>query len=136
MSADPQATPGTCTTIEPDLARGFVRIRARGRLAMNEAQKCQAEVAAAHPRLHRLWDFREADLSDWSGAQIRAGIDAIAARTSDAEGMGLRVASLVANDLDFGVSRMFESMAAGALPMRYAVFRDEARAVEWLLTGE
>jgi len=136
MSDDPNATRATSISIEPDDTRGFVRIRVRGRLAMSEAQRRQAEVAAAHPRLHRLWDFLEADLTEWTGREIRAGIDAIAARTPPAAGEGLRVAALVARDLDFGVARMFESMASGKLPMRYAVFRDEARAVEWLLTGE
>jgi len=136
MSEEPDLARAAAITIEPDPERGFVRIRVAGRLTMAEAQRRQAEVADAHPTLHRLWDFKEADLGEWTGREIRAGIDAIAARTPPPRGEGLRVAALVSRDLDYGVSRMFEAMAAGKLPMRYAVFRVEARAIEWLLTGE
>ena len=136
MSSDPHASPATEFFVEPDPIRGFVRIRVRGKLAMQEVQRSQAEVSAAHPRLHRLWDLREADIGDWTAAAIRSAIEAMAARTFGEQGVGIRVAGLMTRDLDFGVGRMFESMATDALPMRGAVFRDEARAMEWLLTGE
>jgi hypothetical protein len=136
MSVDPETSPQARVRIEPDAERGFVRIRVTGRFEMAEAARRQGEVAATYPRMHRLWDLREANLAAWTAPEIRLGIDEIAGRTSEGAGEGLRVAGLVTRDLEFGVTRMFESMAGGKLPMRYAVFRDEERAIEWLVTGE
>jgi len=136
MSEDPSAQQATIIRIVPDEVRGFVRIQVIGRFPMRDASQRQAEVASAHPGMHRLWDLREADLSNWTRQEIRGGIEAIASRTPPIAKDELRVAALVTRDLDYGVARMFESMASGSLPIRYAVFRDEPRALEWLATGE
>lgn len=67
----------------------------RGKLAMQETTVRQGEAAAAHPGMHRLWDFQEADLGDWTAPEIRAGIEATAAQTSPEQGVGIRVAGLI-----------------------------------------
>lgn len=136
MSEATSAAGETRVEIQPDLARGFVLIRVEGVLEMPEAMRVQTEVAANHPGLHRLWDLRKSRLTNLTGPEINAGIEAIAARTPPSQGEGLRVAALVADDFDFALSRMYEGMASGRLPMRYGVFRDEAEAFSWLLAGK
>jgi len=133
MIEEPGAARSTKVHIEPDLARGFVLVRVEGVLEMPEGQRVQAEVAAQYPGLHRLWDLRRSRLTNLTGPEIDAGIEAIAARTPPAGAESVRVAALVADDFDFALSRMFEGMASRRLPMRYGVFRDEAEAIEWLL---
>ena len=135
MSNETGAASGTTIHIEPDLERGFVLIRVRGVLEMPEGLRVQAEIAANHPMLHRLWDLRASRLTNRTGRVINAGIEAIAARTPPPEGEGMRVAALVADEFDFALSRMFEGMASGRLSTRYGVFRDEAEALGWLLSG-
>lgn len=136
MRDDSNATQAASVQYELDEARGFVRIRVRGRFPMSEASQRQAEVASAFPGVNRLWDMTGADLSDWTGREIRGGIEEIASRTPPPAGEGMRVAAVVSRDIDYGVARMWEAMAAGSLSIVYAVFRDEERAIEWLATGE
>ena len=136
MSEDARSTSEASVRFELDSDRGFVRIHVRGRFPMSEAQQRQAEVAAAYPGVNRFWDMSEADLSDWTGRDIRGGIEAVASRTPPPAGEGMRVAALVSRDIDYGVARMWEAMAAGSLAIVYAVFRDEERAIEWLSTGK
>ncbi len=119
--------------IEVDATHGFVWIRVRGRLPMRAAIEAQARAARGHPGRHRLWDFREADLSDWFRAELSSLVNSLGAQSAPAAGAGIRVGAIATRDVEFGISRMFESMASGALPMTFAVFRDEAAAVAWLV---
>ena len=48
---------------------------------------------------------------------------------------GGRTAILVARDLDFGIARMFQALAE-QVDVEYQVFRDEADAIEWLLSPD
>ena len=120
-------------TVDANSARSFVRIRVRGKLDAEQARQALSEVIARHPGLHRLWDFRESDLTEWSSDDMRSFAD-FSRSAGPAAGI-TRVAALVSRDVDYGPSRMYEVLAASPT-MQYRVFRDESEAEAWLSRDE
>ena len=119
--------------IEPHPEDSYVRIRVRGRLTAPETRQTRARVIADHPGLHRLWDFLEADLTAWSGDDMRMFIEVIA--RSEPGDPTTRVAALVSREVDYGQARMFESLSCGTLPEQGKVFRNESEAIRWVSIG-
>jgi len=81
------------------------------------------------PDIRSLWDMREADLKD-----IDRGIEErlINIRKEYPERGSARVAVVVVNDRDFGMSRMYQSLSEDlSRPMQ--VFRSYTEAEDWLL---
>jgi len=88
----------------------------------------QIRNESGYNHLSRLWDFRKASF-DFSAEEL----EEIASYASTADLDPSRVAMLVGQDLSFGVSRMYEAYRKS--PMTDVnVFREEAEAVEWLLS--
>ena len=117
-------------TLDAEPTRGFVRLHVHGTLTVEVAQRTLREAMEQHPSLHRLWDFRDADLTAWSLDDMR-GFIATVAREPGARA-GTRVAALVSRDVDFGMARMFEALSAGDLPFEMCIFRDATAAEEWI----
>jgi len=120
-------------TLEPHLDDHYIRIRVRGKLTAPETLGARTQVVAEHPGFHRLWDFLDADLSAWTGDDMRMFIDLL--RRTDRLDPTVRVAALVSREVDYGRASLFKSLSADTLPGHWKVFRDEADAVHWVSTG-
>jgi hypothetical protein len=79
-----------------------------------------------------LWDLRDLRQGPGSSRELH---QAVALTEEELEfWIGSRVAILVARDLDFGIARMFTSLA-DEINVVYRAFRDEAAALEWLASS-
>lgn len=125
--------PELTITLEPHLDDHYIRIQVHGKLTAPETLGARTRVIAEHPGFHRLWDFLAADLSAWSGDDMRMFIELL--RRTDRLDPTVRVAALVSREVDYGQARMFESLSAETLPGHWKVFRDEADAIHWVSTG-
>lgn len=117
-------------TIEPDVDRRFVVIRIDGTLTIELAIDAQQKVVREHAGMNRIWDFRGSDLTAWSMADMSRFIDGVLQRGGALP--GTRLAAIVSRDVEFGLARMFGSLAEDRLDVRPAVFRDEASAIAWI----
>ena len=121
---------GTSFSIERDPDAAYVRIRVRGKMTAPEAREARGRVLLEHPGANRLWDFREADLTAWTIDDMRMFIDVINRKEPDE--YNVRVAALVARDIDYGLARMFEQLSAGLMLVKGGVFREEQDAIAFL----
>ena len=106
-------------------AGGITTIRLRRRLSLEEMLAVVDEVAARDISSRRLWDLTR-NLK-FTGEEMRA----IAARGRERWPGAARVAYLAADDLSFGLLRMFEVFREQD-NYETRVFRDEAEARQWL----
>ena len=117
-------------TIDIDVASAVATVRLTGLITVAEAARA-FERLAAHPQYRdgvaRLWNVRKAEFSKITSDDIRQISQAARATLSNPRA---RVALLVARDVDFGISRMYQSTAGETLPMQ--VFRDLESAEAWL----
>jgi hypothetical protein len=82
------------------------------------------------PSMHMFWDFRQADVSDFSTDQInRASI--YMERKQKKRGDGYRVAILVNKTVDYGLGRMYQAFS-DSLPFDLQIFYDEQQAMDWI----
>lgn len=119
-------------TIDPGDSTGVTVIRMGARVTGNRLVRALEGLAALHTyeaRHPRLWDLREADLSQLTRAELR--LVARRVRALDLSREESRVSVVVSRDVDFGVMRMFELTEADALPGAIRVFRDFSDAQMW-----
>ena len=76
-----------------------------------------------------LWDLREASLAELTRAQLDQL--ALVSETENPHVARARSALLVAREVDYGVSRMFETVM-DRLPVDVSVFRDYDAAMAWV----
>lgn len=116
-------------TIDMDSVEGVVVGTGSGRLTLEEIREAAETVWTAFegPRIRVLWDLRD--------AQFTLSLDDIRALAEYAKQNSpfsqLRMAFVVARDLEFGLVRMFEAHRE-AENARTAVFRDRQQALGWL----
>jgi hypothetical protein len=110
--------------------QGYVHILVRGKMTAPDAVEMRRHLVAEHPTLNRLWDFRLADLTAWTADDMRMFNEMI--MLNEGRGAPIRVAALVARDVDFGVARMYESISAEQLDTQGGVFRDEEKALAFV----
>jgi hypothetical protein len=80
-----------------------------------------------------LWDYREGSLQNMTSADLRRIVQRGAPLSESRQGG--RTAILCNEDVDFGLSRMFQAFAElHPLPFEIRVFRDAADAYAWLKT--
>ncbi len=115
-----------------DEVEGVVRIVVEGLLRYDEALELVRRVQRRYPAKPRFWDWRRADLTEWTIEQMRTLQGQIVGSEPTP---GVRVAAVVARDVDYGISRMFEALVPNGHPVTYRVFRDPAQALRWV-TGE
>ncbi|MFQ5703788.1 MAG: hypothetical protein ACE5HT_07180 [Gemmatimonadales bacterium] len=113
-----------------DQEHRIVRISVTGVVEAREHQLQYEEITRSYPSWNRLWDFRDADLSQLSESDLASIADFAAQREDPKERP--RVALLVGRNVDFGVSRMYEVLAEERYSATFSVFRDEAAAERWL----
>ena len=80
--------------------------------------------------MNTLWNVTDATHPDLTTDDIRV-IATHVHRFAEKRGNG-KVAWVVANDVDFGIGRMFEMLTDREIPMTYRVFRDIVEAKLWL----
>ena len=81
------------------------------------------------PDVATLWDMRALD---FRGADSGTARQLVAMRERYPERGEARLAFVVADDLSFGISRMYELLSAD-LPQKIRVFRDYAEGEQWLM---
>lgn len=82
------------------------------------------------PGMNALWNVTQATHPDLSSEDIRV-IATHIRRFAEKRGNG-KTAWVVANDVDFGIGRMFEMMTDRDIPMTFRVFRDMVEAKLWI----
>ena len=86
---------------------------------------------AGHATMLILWDIIRADLSSWQADQIVSLVKK--AKGYSHLRAGGKTAIVISKDLNFGISRMFQSYAENdKIAFEIRVFRDIERAKEWL----
>ena len=114
------------------IKQGILYVRATGEPTADEIiqvlKKLQDGTAYTHKL--RLWDYRNADFKLEKGE-----LERVSRQASKADGEPGKVAMLVNQDLAFGLARMYE-VYRESVSTRVEVFRDESKAVAWLLETE
>lgn len=120
-------------SIHIDDAKAMTTLRFTGRVTASEVLEALVQLTAHagyRAGMARLWDGREADLSEMTRDDFL--LLAHALRPIQSPSPGVRVALLVSRDIDFGIMRMFESWEGDDLPAAIRVFRDLQAAEAWL----
>lgn len=135
----PQASHGPKDefTIDTDEESGVAVITMVARIT-GQRLVCALDALAGHEGYRavqpRLWDFRDADLSQLTRAELR--LVARHVRSLELSPPESRAGVLVSRDVDFGVIRMFELTEAESLSGVVRAFRDLSRAQAWLLGAD
>ena len=114
-----------------DLELGIVRARIDGVPSLTEIAAALAEHLDAGPLpadAPSLWDLRELDFPSLDRRFTERMVEV---RADEPRRRGARIALLVADDLGFGMMRMYV-LLSDPLGQEMAVFRDEAAAERWL----
>ena len=83
---------------------------------------------------HVLWDLTAADMSNVTAAEVRRGAEF--GRGAWEENPGYRIAIVVASDLSFGLTRMFEQIFGIFDEQSICIFRRREEAESWLMDAE
>jgi len=120
-----------------DQSRSFTRVTAEGQLsgqALEETISALMENGNTAPPVDMLWDLRAARLGDINGTALRRLAALVASRSRRCR--GCKAAILVADDVGFGIGRMWELLTEDDLPIQSRVFRSVAEAEAWLEAQE
>ncbi len=119
-----------------DRTKGLVTHTGTGSLSVEEITKA-FEARIENPDFRTgmkvLWDFSGATLSSLSTSGVRRLVG-LNTKHADARGGGMS-AIVVSRDVDYGICRMFETLAQD-LPWRTTVFRDLESAMRCLGSAE
>ena len=117
-------------TFDLDSVEGVVVGVAHGPLTLEEIKECIATMWRLHegPAIRILWDLREAKFN-LSASEVRDSAEFAKEHSPYGE---LRMAFVVAKDLEFGLLRMWEAFR-DTESAQISVFRDKERALEWLV---
>jgi hypothetical protein len=121
------------THISPD--ERLVMFRCSGQIVLSEIRRAFDQMISDpgfEPGINALWDLRTASI----GVRVQEIPDLLSMiRTRQQErGTGYRVAILVEESPDFGLSTLFE-MNAHSMPFDVKVFRSYTQATRWLGGG-
>ena len=104
---------------------------ASGPLTVQDACDKLDRYYAGHATMLILWDITRADLSSWQADQIISLVKK--AKGYSHLRAGGKTAIVISKDLNFGISRMFQSYAENdKIEFEIKVFRDIEKAKEWL----
>ncbi|NOQ97478.1 MAG: hypothetical protein GQ561_04865 [Calditrichae bacterium] len=82
------------------------------------------------PNMDVVWDLGEADFSAVSSSDVRA-VKELVVKYWGVGGKS-KAALVVSRELDFGLTRMYESLMSGATTSKVMVFKNLKEAYEWL----
>lgn len=122
------------TTI--DRARGLRIHTITGELTLERLREILGDVYSHRdhdPDMNVLWDLREASVKSFTVGEVEALRNFVAPNW----GTGGRAlaALVVSDDLQFGMSRMYEMLSDGITKGEIRVFRDMDEATGWLSGG-
>ena len=111
---------------------GILKVRITGDPTADEIIQVLKGISDESGFIHRLrlWDFRKARFN-----LNNEDIKKVARQAKAAEKKPGKVAMLTSEDLSFGLARMYEAYRSSPI-VSLQVFRDESKAVDWLLAGE
>ena len=115
-----------------DATRGLVVHTGTGELSVDEIETALEKRfgdSAYRPGMKVLWDCRNASVASIEASALGALI-AFNVRRAATRGNG-KSAIVASKDADYGVCRMFQTLA-DHLPWSIAVFRDRESATLWL----
>ena len=105
---------------------------ATGAMTARDWMETYQAFLEAEPTAMMLWDFTSATWEAASSQELREIARRIGAMEV-ARGGARKAALVCVRDLDFGLARMFVTMAElESCPVRMAVFRDGDEARDWL----
>jgi hypothetical protein len=117
------------TKVHLDREKGVIRIVLEGRHT-SETIVAAVRSIGHLPEMHRLWDVRRADLSGMDFTVVVGMTDEMASLPH--VDPHVRVAILASRDVEFGLSRMFQTLLEGKAPGIVKVFRSTETAEAWL----
>lgn len=120
-----------------DRSGSFTRVTAEGLLsreALEETISALMGNGRAAPHVDLLWDLRAARLNEINGTDVRRLAALVSAKGRHCR--GCKAAILVADDVGFGIGRMWELLTEDDLPIHSRVFRSAAEAEAWLEAQE
>jgi hypothetical protein len=115
-----------------DEAAGLVTVRVVGPLTLDDARSALVELYAQpsyRPPIVDLWDLRAAQI-DSNPGDVQAFVRFI--QTNRGEHGTERTALVIADMVDFGISRMYQAHAEASLPISVRTFTKLDEAYEWL----
>lgn len=98
----------------------------------NEALQAITTAGTYPPNVDTIWGLRAADFSGVGPDGMRR---LLAVRTQYASRAGARTAFVVASDVAYGMSRMFQMFAENTMPQDFCVQRTMEDALAWVLEG-
>jgi hypothetical protein len=104
----------------------------KGKASFDDAVATIRDFYSTNPTSNVVWDFREGTLVALSSKEIES-IAELTSALSKNRTVG-KTAGIVARDVDFGISRMFQSLVEvkGYRP-EVRVFHDEKEALDWII---
>jgi len=105
----------------------------RGRIDVRELAEYLKGIYASsdsNSEMNVFWDLQKADFSSVSSDDVRTFMAYVGKIWG--KGGKSKAALVVSNDLDFGLSRMYQIMMEGATSSAIEVFKDKKRAKEWI----
>ena len=122
--------------IEIDSKAGVVVRRVIGMLSLDdvkESLKALYEHPGFRAGMNAIWDFREGDAAQLTADEIKEIVNYVAQQT-ERRGSGYRVAIVAPRDVNFGISRMFQTYGRD-LPFELKVCRKAEEALRWINEG-
>ncbi len=117
--------------------KNYCRVKIIGRLTRDILSSILEQVMS-HPEykpgMNRFWDFLETDVSQMSPEDWRTYAKVV--RSLESQPGKVRAVALVANDLEYGMIRLFQSVGNGILPTATYVTRSEEEAEAWITSTD
>ena len=107
------------------IVRGVIDVR-----ELTEYLKEMYTSSDFYSGMNVLWDLQEADFSSISNEDVRSLMEYVGKQWG--KGGKSKAALVVSHDLDYGLSRMYQSMMEGATSSKIDIFRDINEAKEWI----
>jgi len=114
-----------------DMARALTVVKVQGSVSAQQVRDQIVGFLTGEPTRYVIWDVRDGSLSQLSAEDMRMLVTAGAPHAH--RRTGGRTAIICATDVDFGMGRMFQTIASlQHVPFEIRVFRDTDEAMSWL----
>lgn len=118
-----------------DAERNLTVIRVVGDLILEEIEDAVIEFYANDPTPNLIWDMTQANAQRLSTDDIKRIITY--SRPRSGTRARARTAFVLGDDLEFGLSRMYGSLAAAhRLPVAIGTYRSMDEAMAWITTND
>jgi hypothetical protein len=111
-----------------EIDQGYLHTKYSGELSVNDVLDAVKHGNNLYPDMDSLVDFSEASLKKFSLKNIQR----LVGLAMENEPRGINCVFVAPNNLEFGLSRMYATIADETLPQNRAVFRSLEQARAWL----